>query len=862
VAGTGVFGNASSIVNHGDIDLHGASISGTGLSIANYATIDSWGTASITGTIANTGSIEVHDGALTLFGSLSGTGSVTVDAGALLKLEGTVTATQTITLDGDGAHLQIDASTFGGSIAALSAHDTIDLSSIVYDDGTSATYNAATGELVVSDAHNHTITLKLAPGVDYSNYHFAGSDDGHGGTLITISPNDDKPLFDTATATLTATVSERESTTGSSALDPTPTAATGSIDFKDVDLTDRPTAEITSQSVTWLDTDGTTPLTLTGQEAALEHALTLLSQTGKNNGTATWSYSIADGALDFLGENQSAKVVSTVTLDDHQGNTATTDVTITITGKNDAPAITAETNDYSGADLLETNTELVKHGTLTVSDADATDHVTVAVDHLDIYLDGVLQTDYVGEPSSATLLNYLAVQPGDILDGTATHATFTWDFNSGSEAFDFLAAGHTLSLQYTIVPDDSHTPTGTGNGVLTFNIAGSNDAPTLGDTTLASVNGGNSDPVGSTVSDLFAGKFHDADDGASFHAVAVSADSATSDQGVWQYELAGTDQWVDVGAVSDTSALVLSLDTLIRFVPADGFTGTPASLGVHALDDTYVGAISDSSSPAMVDITGMSTDGTAPVSDKLTTISTSVMAPPANGPVIDTEHFQVEHIRENSTDIISDLRVIDTDSGAATDTFTVTLSTAHPDLSSADLDPASGSLDSINTGLATGAGITYNPTAASADEYPEPPETDQITLTVADSAGHSDTVNFIFVEGADGQGMTLSGAAGKDVIFATESSDTLVGGGAKDQFVFAPTSSQDPVLHTVNDFEIDLDKIDLRQFGSITSWTQVSGLAEQQGADTLLNLDTNDKILLKNTIAGNLHAGDFILHVS
>ncbi|WP_456766427.1 VCBS domain-containing protein [Bradyrhizobium sp. USDA 3650] len=433
VAGTGVFGNASSIVNHGDIDLHGASISGTGLSIANYATIDSWGTASITGTIANTGSIEVHDGALTLFGTLSGTGSVTVDAGALLKLEGTVTATQTITLDGDGAHLQIDASTFGGSIAALSAHDTIDLSSIVYDDGTSATYNAATGELVVSDAHNHTITLKLAPGVDYSNYHFAGSDDGHGGTLITISPNDDKPLFDTATATLTATVSERESTTGSSALDPTPTAATGSIDFKDVDLTDRPTAEITSQSVTWLDTDGTTPLTLTGQEAALEHALTLLPQTGKNNGTATWSYSIADGALDFLGENQSAKVVSTVTLDDHQGKTDTTDVTITITGKNDAPAITAETNDHSGADLLETNTQLVKHGTLTVSDADTTDHVTVAVGHLDIYFDDVLQTGYVGEPSSATLLNYLAVQPGDILNGSATHATFTWDFNSGSE---------------------------------------------------------------------------------------------------------------------------------------------------------------------------------------------------------------------------------------------------------------------------------------------------------------------------------------------------------------------------------------------------------------------------------------------
>ncbi|WP_377828426.1 VCBS domain-containing protein [Bradyrhizobium lupini] len=873
VAGTGVFGNASSIVNHGDIDLHGASISGTGLSIANYATIDSWGTASITGTIANTGSIEVHDGALTLFGWLSGTGSVTVDAGALLKLEGTVTATQTITLDGDGAHLQIDASTFGGSIAALSAHDTIDLSSIVYDDGTSATYNAATGELVVSDAHNHTITLKLAPGVDYSNYHFAGSDDGHGGTLITISPNDDKPLFDTATATLTATVSERESTTGSSALDPTPTAATGSIDFKDVDLTDRPTAENTSQSVTWLDTDGTTPLTLTGQEAALEHALTLLPQTGKNNGTATWSYSIADGALDFLGENQSAKVVSTVTLDDHQGNTATTDVTITITGKNDAPAITAETNDHSGADLLETNTELVKHGTLTVSDADATDHVTVAVDHLDIYLDGVLQTDYVGEPSSATLLNYLAVQPGDILDGTATHATFTWDFNSGSEAFDFLAAGHTLSLQYTIVPDDGHTPTGTGNGVLTFNIAGSNDAPNLGDTTLASVNGDNSDPVGSTVSDLFAGKFHDADDGASFQAVAVSADSATSDQGVWQYELAGTDQWVDVGAVSDTSALVLALGTLIRFVPADGFTGTPASLGVHALDDTYTGAITDSSSPATIDLTATGTGGTTPVSHDLTPIDTEVTAPPDNGPVINTESFQVWHSNELNTDTIAGLSVIDTDSGAATDDFKMSAVTEHDPDSSVDPGTACGNLDDINSALADG--VTYIPGATL-------PATDQITLTVTDkTTGLFDTVHFIFNEAGDtSEGVSLQGTSGKDVIFATDTNDTLTGGDAKDQFVFAPGvlygENGQPVTdfsHAITDFTEGLDKIDLRQFSGVSSVNNLTIVQQQDSDDTLVTwqqqvnplegapITEHESLLLKNVIAASLKASDFIFHV-
>ncbi|WP_346015321.1 VCBS domain-containing protein [Bradyrhizobium sp. 39] len=865
VAGSGIFGNASSIVNHGAIDLHGASISGSGLSVENYATIDSWGTASITGTVANTGSIEVHAGTLTLFGSLSGAGSVTVDVGAWLKLEGTVTATQTITLDGDGAHLQIDASTFGGSIAALSAHDTIDLSSIVYDDGTSATYNTAAGELVVSDAHNHTITLKLAAGVDYSNYHFAGSDDGHGGTLITINSDDDKPVFDTATATLTATVPERENTTGSSALDPTPTAATGSIDFKDVDLTDRPTAEITGQSVTWLDTDGTTPLTLTGQEAALEHALTLLQQTGKNNGTATWSYSIADGALDFLGENQSAKVVSTVTLDDHQGKTDTAEVTVTIIGKNDAPAITAETNDHSGADLLETNTELVKHGTLTVSDADATDHVTVAVDHLDIYLDGVLQTDYVGEPSSATLLDYLAVQPGDILNGSATNAAFTWDFNSGSEAFDFLAAGHTLSLQYTIVPDDSHTPTGAGNGVLTFNIAGSNDAPTLGDATLASVSGDNRDPAGSKVSDLFAGKFHDADDGASFQAVAVSADDANSDQGVWQYEIAGSNQWVDIAGVSDTTALVLSTDTLVRFVPADGFTGTPASLGVHAIDNTYTGDVTtDVLTPATIDLTATGTGGATPVSHELTAIDTKVTAPPASGPVINTDHFQVWHTNEPNTDSITGLSVVDTDSGAATDDFKMTAVTGQDPDSSVDPGTACGNLDDINSVLADG--VTYSPGAT-------PPATDQITLTVTDkTTGLFDTVHFIFNEaGETSQGVSLEGTSGKDVIFATETGDTLTGGGGRDQFVFSPNASGSDSEHTITDFATGLDKIDLRQFSDVGSIDDLS--FTPQSDDTLVLWSheigqrdgepvlEQESILLKNVTA-SLKASDFIFHVT
>ena len=630
VAGSGVFGDASSIVNHGDIDLHAASISGADLTIENYGDIDSWGTASITGDITNTGtgSIEVHTGTLTLFGSLSGsaTGAVVVDAGATLEVKGAVS--QTITLAGDGAELEIDTKDFGGSIAELSANDKIDLTMIKWGPGTSAVYvpdadhPANGGVLTVTGDDGKSISLTLVG--DYRDAHFAGSDEG-GHTLITIHADDDAPAFTTTdVAQLTASFSEQPDTTGSSStIDPSP-AATGSIDFKDIDLTDRPTVTKVDQDVTWL--DGATDLTasLTPDEtAALKNALTY-QLTGKNNGTVTWHYSIADNALDFLGQDQTAKVVSTITLDDGRGETTTTDVTITITGKN--------------------------------------------------------------------------------------------------------------------------------------------DAPTLDSATLAAVAGNDSDPAGSKIRDLFTNKFHDADTGATFKAIAVTSDAATADQGVWQYKVGGC--WVDVDSVGDANALVLSSATLIRFVPADGFSGEPGALGVHALDDTYTGAITTAGSTATIDLTATGTGGTTPISHDITTIGTSVT--PAIGPVINTESFHVEHIRENSNDIITDLVVTDTDSGAATDIFTVTVSTSHPDTSSVSAYPTTGSLEQINTGLAESAGITYDPTGASTEQYPQPPATDKITVTVADLTGHSDTVNFIFVEGANSQGVRLEGTDGKDVIFATE----------------------------------------------------------------------------------------------
>ncbi|MGY4282438.1 hypothetical protein ACVWXO_001658 [Bradyrhizobium sp. LM2.7] len=188
VSGSSFFGTLSSINNFGEIDLlDGALVAGadgTSFAIGNSGEIDSWGGASIKGTLTNTGVIEVNGGTLTLFGSLSGSGSVMIDAGTTLEIKAVVS--QTITFSGVGAELEIDTSSFGGSIAGFAATEKIDLSTIVYDGGTTVTYNA--GNLVVSDTHGHTITLKLIG--DYSAAQFTASSDGSGGTIVELAPVD------------------------------------------------------------------------------------------------------------------------------------------------------------------------------------------------------------------------------------------------------------------------------------------------------------------------------------------------------------------------------------------------------------------------------------------------------------------------------------------------------------------------------------------------------------------------------------------------------------------------------------------------------------------------------------------------
>ena len=214
---------------------------------------------------------------------------------------------------------------------------------------------------------------------------------------------------------------------------------------------------------------------------ALEGGFAITGTDEDAPGSVNWTYSVMDVDLDFLAEGETITFTYTVTITDDEGATDTDTVTVTITGTNDQPEITVDTGDSAMEEITETDSpNLMTSGTLSVEDLDITDTVSVSV----ISVSAVGPT--LGEPDNATLLDMLTVDMGDIIDGTMTTGTINWEFDSGSETFDYLADGESLVLTYTVQTlDDSGVGAGAGadadsdTQTVTITINGTNDQPEI-----------------------------------------------------------------------------------------------------------------------------------------------------------------------------------------------------------------------------------------------------------------------------------------------------------------------------------------------------------------------------------------------
>nr|WP_249139376.1 VCBS domain-containing protein [Bradyrhizobium japonicum] len=431
------------------------------------------------------------------------------------------------------------------------------------------------------------------------------------------------------------------------------------------------------------------------------------------------------------------------------------------------------------ADLMETNAGQLSHGVLAVSDVDATDHVTVSVSQLQVSLGGVLQTGNVGGLSHEALLNYLTVPSGDILNGTATHAQFTWNFNSGSQAFDFLAAGQTLSLQYTIVPSDADGA-GTG-GVVTINIAGTNDAPTLSDLHIGPLTDTAATDTFVPLTGYLAGS--DADSG----------ETATLTYAVLNADCHGT-------ATGLYGSLTVNADGSYSYVPnADAIN----ALAEGSYEDNFTVQTTDAhgatgAATLTVDVTGANDGNVAPV--------------------INVDQINVT--QEGDQIFVHGITVSDADA-ALDETFVLTA--AADSGTYVEPAPTSDTLASVNSAL---QGLTYTEPSQSALA------TDKLAITVTDGHGASDTVNLIFNLTEQGP-VTLASTNGKDVLFGT---------GYQDQFVFAANSNRDMILDfTHNQDHIDLSAVVTT--ASVSDWMTQHVTAS--GTDTLITLDAANTILVK-----------------
>ena len=291
-----------------------------------------------------------------------------------------------------------------------------------------------------------------------------------------------------------------------------------------------------------------------------------------NTATGTFTYTPNDAAVEGL--KTSTTESFTVLVSDGKGGSATSTVTFTIAGTNDATVF----GGTSAGSVVEDGT-LTATGTITASDTDTGDAALTAAAATSAY--GTFIVNAAGQ--------------------------WTYTLNNGTAAVQSLQAGQVVNDAFQVATAGGSTQP------VTITITGRNDRPTLSaNASLLTQVEDTVDNSATTVATLLGGRFADADAGASFAGVLISGNTATSAQGTWQYRIDGDSPWQSIPAsgLSGTNALALSAGTQIRFAPAQDYNGTPGALTVHAADEVYSGGFTGASAVfAAVSGEGVATSG-------------------------------------------------------------------------------------------------------------------------------------------------------------------------------------------------------------------------------------------------------------
>ena len=465
---------------------------------------------------------------------------------------------------------------------------------------------------------------------------------------VTIKDNNNAPVTQDVTVTITGKNDAPTIVAGPTTAikgvtedaDPTTLSTGGTITFRDVDLTDTHTATFALKSVNatadlpgYPESGTLAPI----GTFAIDSSVTETTTDTVDTGTLGWTFTLDDNdpVLQSLAEGQTLTQIYTVTIKDNNNAPVTQDVTVTITGKNDTPVISnivsaaiGVTEDTTAADnpntpANETGAYLVGAGSASFADVDLLDHETATVSLFD-----ATSTSVIPLPSNVETALADAIKLSYTTNSNA--GTVNWSFALDDGLVQYLAAGESITATYKVtVTDDSGAANNSAVQQIVVTINGQNDAPVISAAALGPVSEGATDPAGASIATLFANKVTDVDHGSSFAGIAIAGNTADAQtQGVWEYFCDGVNDWIPVGTVSADHALVLEADSLLRFVPATDFNGTPPALTVYGLDDTYAGgftyALAGTPDPVYLDAT-VRGDATA-ISALSADISTSITA--------------------------------------------------------------------------------------------------------------------------------------------------------------------------------------------------------------------------------------------
>ncbi|MBD1999288.1 putative Ig domain-containing protein [Leptolyngbya sp. FACHB-541] len=138
----------------------------------------------------------------------------------------------------------------------------------------------------------------------------------------------------------------------------------------------------------------------------------------------------------------------------------------------------------------------------------------------------------------------------------------------------------TLSIQVTATDQSGASV----NDAFELTVVNMNNAPilTASSPALVALTENNINNSGQTITSFLDASISDSDAGA---AQGVAVTSLNGGNGTWQYSLNNGSTWLNVGAVTNTSALLLRSTDRVRFVP-NGQNGTTASITYRAWDQT------------------------------------------------------------------------------------------------------------------------------------------------------------------------------------------------------------------------------------------------------------------------------------